>query len=443
MKRLIFNLLGTALLLGIHFNDSLAQFGYIKPLPFRGAPIAMFRTKDKGFITVMDVALKPREFQNGTLIKHNANGDTVKVVRLSPGFASKVAIDQVSLFDSSILFVYAARYDSLARFAYFFDQDLNQIKIIKAKSPYYRLYKTQKNEYRGSEGFNLFSYDSLITKIDSVATATDVRDYTRSNNGLNIFTNGPPNPFFPPSKITYQQFNDSLQLLQTRNYYDTDNIPFPLNNGWLMYYRGLFRMSNNLDSIWHQPPSVYKLPTFPENYTTDIKQLPDGGFIMTGPVRTPGVYETIFLTRTDSLGNVIFKKWIPLNADKVVGVEPLDNGKYMLFAAGYPDSLNRDTLLLIEVNADGTVGNDQDLTQNNKSLKAFPNPFNDAFQILFPELYTGEIKVYDASSKVVYSKRLNYEIQSEINLNGYPPGAYYVYARNQEIKYETIKLIKK
>ncbi len=50
--------------------------------------------------------------------------------------------------------------------------------------------------------------------------------------------------------------------------------------------------------------------------------------------------------------------------------------------------------------------------------------------------------MYDALSKLVYSKNLNNEIQCEVDLTGMPSGIYYANAIDGKIGFQVLQMIK-
>lgn len=416
---------------------SYAQAYLLAELPYRGIPEAMYQTKNGSFITVIDAVDSLDQLGNPVLIKHDKNGNLLKTVELSSGFAINMLLVQVAFFDSSYLFLYTSSIDSGRNISYF-DTSLNKISEIRLANnftPYNFAVIDTKCYSAWKYGFSnstLERYDSTFNRTDTVLIPSFVefKEFRRSPSGYNIITNGPDNPNFP-TDLHYYVYDDSLKLVANKVYKDKDHIPFALDDGWLFYRDGLFRVNNSLDSIWYKPPSTYKISGFTVQETTDLKKLPDGGYIMTGQMFN-SIFATTFIVRTDSLGNVIYKNKIPLFADKVVSIEQRADGKFVLFAAGYPDSLNRDKLFMLLVNADGTIGISNNQSRLESSIKVFPNPIVEHATIAFTQPFVGTVKLYSIEGKLILEESLNAVEQYEMNAGSIKGGVYILTIENSE-----------
>ncbi len=440
MKRYILTLI---FLLAIVF-ESLAQSFILSELPYRGIPKAMYKTKYGSFITVFDVKDSLNLIDNPVLMKHNSDGNLLNMIELSPGLTTKIALLQVAYFDSTIIYLYVNRLDS-GNMVYQYDTSLNLIFTTKIKAccvPW-QVAKINSNKFNswnpGNIAGELVIYDSLFNQLDSIILPSiEFKEFRRSKRGFNIITNGPDNPNFPTS-LYYYVYNDSLQLVANKVYQDKDHIPFALDDGWLFYRDGLFRVNNSLDSIWYKPPSTYKISGFTVQEVIDLKRI-SNGYIMAGQMFN-SIFATTFIIKTDSFGNVIYKNKIPLFADKVVSIEERADGKFVLFASGYPDNLNRDKLLLLLVNADGTLGISDNQNRLESSIKVFPNPIVDQATIAFIKPFVGTVKLYSIEGKLILEESLNAVEQYEMNTGSLTSGVYILTIENSEGKLQK-KLIK-
>lgn len=431
MKRLLLLLLFLSLSLSIY-----AQAYLLAELPYRGIPEAMYQTKNGSFITVIDAVDSLDQLGNPVLIKHDKNGNLLKTVELSSGFVDNMNLYQAAYFDSSIIYIYVFRMNS-GRIAYQYDTSLNLLSNITIQPcclPW-KVTKVSSNKFNswnpGNIADELVIYDSLFNQLDSIILPPiEFKEFRRSPSGYNIITNGPDNPNFP-TDLHYYVYDDSLKLVANKVYKDKDHIPFALDDGWLFYRDGLFRVNNSLDSIWYKPPSTYKISGFTVQETTDLKKLPDGGYIMTGQMFN-SIFATTFIVKTDSLGNVIYKNKIPLFADKVVSIEQRADGKFVLFAAGYPDSLNRDKLFMLLVNADGTIGISNNQSRLESSIKVFPNPIVEHATIAFTQPFVGTVKLYSIEGKLILEESLNAVEQYEMNAGSLKGGVYILTIENSE-----------
>jgi len=432
----------TLFLLIFWFGSSQAQNFFITLLPHRGAPKAMFQTPDKGFIVAYNAFDSLGDYGYAMLIKYDQYGDSVTTYDISEGFTIKSFIYDVNYLDSNTIFILMLQ-DSLNAFVYTFNQHLNLKKKIKSSFKLQSLYRFKLNDitFGALNSKTFFLTDSLFTLTDTVLLPNLVfQHYYRSKFGQNIFTTGADNPLFP-STINYHIYNDSLQVVRNRNYKDIDHIPIAVKDGWLMYYKGLFRLNGNLDSIWHKPPSTYKISGWREQYMTDLKLMPDGGFVMVGNLEN-SLYNTVFLTRTDSLGNVIFNKFIPLYGDHVYNVEPTFDGGYMMLVSGYPDTAGRDLIYLLKTNNDGTIGLDDAKLNKKETFKLYPNPARESCKIDFPKPFSGILMLQDLSGKIVQQRQIINTQNVEFDLSLLSRGTYLISAIGKDGSYQTQKLLK-
>lgn len=387
--------------------NSYGQGSFIKELPFRGEPRKVYQTEDGGFILFAQ-SYKTDSTKNVAVLKYSRNGILLNTEYVLSNNDSGAASCRDVARVGKNHFMMLTKSTGVEKYFYLVDDNGHLTKKYSAsKLPEIHLIRSTiygNFIFLGNRpNFKyLFKTDSLFNVLDSVQINSNLflQIGVQESTG-NILLSGPEdNPFFP-TPINFYLYDNNLNLLTHKIYFDKDHIPLAVANGWTFHYKGAFKLTNTLDSSWYFPVSEYKLQGTENQVGIDLKQTNDGGYIFCGKVWNP-FFKSIYLIKTDSLGNQEWQREYGSNPiEFATNVEPMYDGMIATFAAGDIDINYNYRLFLLVTNQDGSVGIQNEFIKS--EVKIFPNPTNDYWTVNFYEPFTGRIELVNLIGKVIYS----------------------------------------
>jgi hypothetical protein len=410
---------------------------FIKELPFRGTPIKMVKTNDNGFLLITQIA-NPYD---AVVVKYDSNGNLMKVTRMvnidsvgAGGFPSLMKMN-----DSTYL-LRISRAD-IGQYFYKLNIDGEKIDSFSMPNPSLTLPPCifSSNKIYGEAG-KLYKIN-LNFQVDTSIVIPNVFWELSSNSLNDILLSGPEdNPFFP-TEIFYRVYDSDLNLKVQKKYFDKDHKSFAINNGWVFYFKGLFKLNSSLDSVWYHPYSEFMFSGSESQEATDIKQTSDGGYILTGEVWNP-FYHIPFLIKTDSMGNLVWKKGYNSVADRSVSVEQVADGGYVMFQGGEVDSLQTRRMFLVKTNADGALGVNN-YNSNSLIVSVYPNPVTELIYISFKSDFTGNINLVDMIGRSLFVEVINEKKQIKIPIEYLNKGMYLLNIQEENsIRNIVVKILK-
>lgn len=395
-------------LLLISYN-TYGQGSFIKELPFRGEPRRVYQTDDGGFILFAQ-SYKTDSTRNVTVLKYSRYGIllSTEYVLSSTDSGAASCGDITRVGKNSFMMITGST--GVNKYFYLVDDNGHLVKRYsssKLRLSYIESIRstTQDNFIvkggRANIGY-ILKTDSLFNILDSIQIPSNIiLQLSVQKPSGNILLSGPEdNPFFP-TPINFYLYDNNLNLLTHKVYFDKDHLPLAVANGWTFHYKGAFNLTNTLDSSWYFPISEYKLQGTENQVGIDLKQTNDGGYIFCGKVWNP-FFKSIYLIKTDSLGNQEWQKEYGANPiELATNVEPMNDGMFATFAAGDIDINFNYRLFLLVTNQDGSVGIQNEFIKS--EVKIYPNPTNDYWTVNFYEPFTGRIEVVNQIGNVLYS----------------------------------------
>lgn len=448
-SKLLKMLFFTFLLLFISIKG-FSQASWIKKLPIRGFPSSMIKTSDGGFACLAVTDRLYQLYNNLSLIKCDSLGNAVWVKKLQLTDSSLyfgASLVEVSNLGYAVLCNYTPNTNLYAPNGLLFFTDLNG-DTLWTRSFFDNGSTVTNNTF---EKIQLFNGTSLLvmggiyptrflTQVDfsgniqNVATDSFSYKYCHLTNDLlgnTIVT------LTPYSNNTYgfQNIYDLAPSLTHTNdhYYSNIKGEFAecnkLDNG-LTYLVGtgdtLIKLNSNHDSLWTHPIQNFFLPGFTTAIPQDFKATNDGGFIQCGYLHDI-IMDQVYLLKTDSLGNLIFKNSYNAVVDNSVSVVEDSHDGFVMFQSGNPDTTHVPEMWLVKTDPNGilTSLNYETKSITNK-IKVFPNPAVDYVNLQFPAVFTGEVKVLNIIGNVVQSKKVHTEFTEKINVSTFPSGVYFI-----------------
>ncbi len=414
------------ILISLH---SYSQTSWIQKLPLRGFPTKMIKTSDNGFACVAVTDFNGYE-EKLSLIKCDSSGITQWVKKLSfrdstyyigeslievPGVGFAVL---ASFYNSpftyapnGLLFFTDLIGDTLWTYSFFdfasatFNNrysklqffDNSSLLVLGGLSPENRL--------------NQFDFSGNL-----LSTLSDTFSYkychlTNDLNGNTIISRVP----YSGGTYDFQNiYSLTPSLLHSNDhYYSGMNGEFAdvnklYNDLTYLVASGdtLIKLDGNFDSLWTHPIANYLEPGFTSQTPQDFKALTDGGYVECGKLKN-SLVNLVYLLRTDSLGNIQFRQGYNANIDNCVSVIQDNDGGFVMFQSGNPDTTNVPEMWLVKTNSNGLVNVVPEHTIESNLIKVYPNPTSSKLNIEFKETFSGTIFLTDITGKLLFSKRVD------------------------------------
>lgn len=448
-------------------NAVAAQSSFIKKLPMRGEPAKMIATTDGGYACLAATDYVNFQFNKISLIKCDANGDTVWTQKYSLNDSSVyfpkslIEIQNVGFAIVSVFSLYPFTnygngvvffvdmngnelwneifFNSGSTSTYnFFDQllpiSVNSISVLGGLFPYKNLYT--------------MDFFGNVTNVNT----TDTFTYAFSN--LNLDTNN--NPIFsrvlPPNIYNRQNIfkSDPFYTHITDKNYNNVKGKFAnvnkLDNGLAYLSTGgdtIIKLDSNLDSLWTHSVTNYYAPGFLSQLPTDFKATADGGYVMCGNISN-SIAHLVFLLKTDSLANSQFRQvYFGAAVDNVVSVEQATDGGYVMFQSGNPDTTNVPEMWLVKTDSTGLLTHvkNEAVKQQGVDFKLSPNPATENVRVAFTKNATGKIMMLDLAGRVLYAANVKNKTTVNIPVAKFKNGLYAVLFTSTSSKPSVKKLI--
>lgn len=429
-----------------------AQTSFIKKLPLRGVPAKMIATSDGGYACLAATDFVNAQFNRISLIKCDANGDTLWVKKYALNDSS-VYFPEYLIEISGVGYIVVSRYVfyPIANFhnSVVFYTDLLGNKLwehvffdtLSSTYPNYYTKIIDLNNNTFSVLGGLYPYMYLHT-LDFSGNLTntnmvDTFSYFFSNLNLDLQSNPIITRVMPPNIYNRQNVfksNATYNHLIDRNYVNVKGAFADVNktdNG-LAYLKTagdtILKLDNNLDSLWAHTVTNYYTTGFTSQLPTDFKATTDGGYVMCGKVSNP-IANLVFLLRTDSLANTIFKQiYFGALVDNAVSVEQAADGGFVMLQSGNADSTNIPEMWLVKTDSMGVLTNVKNVTAQSASIdfKPSPNPAKEYTQLRFTKPVSGKLVLYDLAGKALYNAELKHKTLFHLPLNAYSNSIYVI-----------------
>ncbi len=185
----------------------------------------------------------------------------------------------------------------------------------------------------------------------------------------------------------------------------------------------LMKTNSGGDTLWVK----FYGQNFVENIYS-LQQTSDGGFILTGYTNdTLAQNSDLFLVKTDSVGNVIWRKlYGGAQGDVGTYVKQTKDGGYIV--CGLNNSVGVGGTYIIKTDSVGVIltGFENPEHNNQINLSVYPNPANDQFTIRAKNILkkNAEIAVYTMTGICVYAGNLKNNELKKINAAAWAAGLY-------------------
>lgn len=429
-----------------------AQTSFIKKLPLRGVPAKMIATSDGGYACLAATDFVNAQFNRISLIKCDANGDTIWVKKYALNDSS-VYFPEYLIEISGVGYIVVSRYvcypianfhNGVVLYTDLLGNKLWEHVFFDTLSSTHPNYYTKIIEFNNNTFSvlgGLYPYMFLHT-LDFSGNLTNVNivdtfSYYFSNLNLDLQSNPIITRTMPPNvyNLTNVFKSDaSYNHLIDKNYVNIKPAFADVNktdNG-LAYLRTagdtIIKLDSNLDSLWTHTVTNYYTTGFTSQIPTDFKATADGGYVMCGKISNP-IANLVFLLRTDSLANTIFKQvYFGAVTNNVVSVEQAADGGFVMLQSGNADSTYVPEMWLVKTDSMGVLTNIKNTAAQSASIdfKLSPNPARDYAQLMFTKPAYGKLMLYDLTGKALYNAELKHKTLFHLPLNAYSNGLYVI-----------------
>lgn len=445
-----------------------AQPSFIKKLPMRGEPAKMIATTDGGYACLAATDYVNFQFNKISLIKCDANGDTVWTQKYSLNDSSVYFPDELVEISNGLLILsrykeyLSSEFKNVIYFlnsvgnvlTYHINDDPANIAFFSLKAvalsldtvvvlggPYPNMF------------LSLYDTSGSLLFINSVDTFAFPYQYTKLYSKLNI-----------RAGFDLHITKVSTNLLKTSNVYVSDNAASHINDHFYSQVLGLYsdlnkidnglaylsekgdtitKLDSNLDSLWTHSVTNYYAPGFLSQLPTDFKATADGGYVMCGNISN-SIAHMVFLLKTDSLANSQFRQvYFGAAVDNVVSVEQATDGGYVMFQSGNPDTTNVPEMWLVKTDSTGLLTHvkNEAVKQQGVDFKLSPNPATENVRVAFTKNATGKIMMLDLAGRVLYAANVKNKTTVNIPVAKFKNGLYAVLFTSTSSKPSVKKLI--
>lgn len=440
------------LLLHIITAEGKAQSSFIKKLPLRGVPAKMIATSDGGYACLAATDFVNFQFNKISLIKCDANGDTLWVKKYALNDSSvyfpKTLIEIPGIGFCFVSIFYQKPYPNAGNgIVYFTNFNGDELwskdffdSSSSAISNHYSDLITLSNNSLAVLG-GLFPY-KYLHELDFSGTLINVNmidtfGYTYSHllldsNNVPLISRVTPHPVYNHQNIytsnsSLAHFNDHYYT-NLKGLYSAinkiDNAPAYLSE------KGdtIIKLDNNLDSLWAHTVTNYYTAGFTSQLPKDFKATADGGYVLCGNISNV-VADLVFLLKTDSLANTVFKQiYFGAMADNVVSVEQAADGGFVMLQSGNADSTNVPEMWLVKTDSTGVLTNVKNpaLQPAQPDFTLSPNPAGSYTQLVFNKAVTGKVTVYDLAGKALFTAEIKNKPTFRLKLDSCNSGLYII-----------------
>ena len=150
----------------------------------------------------------------------------------------------------------------------------------------------------------------------------------------------------------------------------------------------------------------------------------------------------LVITKTDDTLGVIWEKAYsyPSRFLEATYLFATNDGGCVVTGGAYDDATSHYDLFVLKINADGTMGTDEFLVQDNLPYTYYPNPAHDQLRLQYsPDVQPAQVELYDLQGRLVRTQHGNFE---HIDIHQLPAGTYTMRVIMEDGKSYSDKVVK-